>query len=147
MNEFNSDYENLWPKLDQFPIGYHKKVEIFENNLKSMLKTSAFITRIAQENLNDLYELLKNKNAIVPFLPVFKYDNKVMCMAKSQVSDDFEHGKYEILTVDEINEFLNNNYLVFIYTVSDQKYNETDKLKYRTVILRDIEITNEGIKS
>ena len=25
------------------------------------------------------------------------------------------------------------------------KYNETDKLKYRTVILRDIEITNEGI--
>lgn len=114
---------------------YEDKVKRFEDNISAMLHSAIFIGQITKENLSDAYMLLKNENVLVPHLPVFRYNDRVMCMATGEAHDDFEHGKYAILTANEINQFLEKGYVIFLYTVLDAKYNVGDKLKYRTVIL------------
>lgn len=132
----NLDYENYGKCRKDRP--YDEKVKMFEVNVSSMLHSATFIGQITKQNLSDVYKLLKNENILVPYLNIFRYNDKVMCMASTPKNDNFEYGKYMILTTDEMTEFLEKGYTVFLYTVFDTKYNEGDKLKYRTVILNEI---------
>jgi hypothetical protein len=130
------DYEKYGKCKKDTP--YEDKVKMFEDNISVMLYRATFIGQITKQNLSDVYELLKNENVLVPYLNIFRYNDKVMCMASTPKNDNFEYGKYMILTTDEMTEFLEKGYTVFLYTVFDTKYNEDDKLKYRTVILNEI---------
>jgi len=129
----NLDYEKYGKCKKDTP--YDEKVKMFEDNISGMLHSATFIGQITKQNLSDAYELLKNENVLVPYLPIFKYNDKVMSMGTGEINDDFEHGKYAILTTNEITQFLENAYTVFLYTVFDTKYNTGDKLKYRCVVL------------
>jgi hypothetical protein len=129
----NLDYEKYGKCKKDTP--YDEKVKMFEDNISRMLTNSTFIGQITKQNLSDAYELLKNENVLVPYLPIFRYNDKVMCMGKGEINNDFEHGKYAILTMNEITQFLEKGCTIFLYTVFDTKYNADDKLKYRCVIL------------
>lgn len=131
----NLDYEEYGKCKKETP--YEDKVKRFEDNISAMLHSAMFIGQITKQNLSDAYELLKNENVLIPHLPIFRYNDRVMCMATGEVHDDFEHGKYAILTAKEITQFLENGYVIFLYTVFDTKYNIGDSLKYRTVILTE----------
>lgn len=135
MSDLNLDYE----KYGKSKKGttYDEKLKTFKEGVVSMLMNSTFIGQINEPNLNEMFELLKNKNVLVPHLPIFKYGDRVMCLAKGEINDDYEHGKYKILTVDDIKNYLKKDYLVFVYTVFDTKYVDGDKLKFRTVVLKE----------
>jgi hypothetical protein len=114
---------------------YEDKVKMFEINLGSMFYSpTLFIGHITKENLTDIYELLKNENVLVPQLPVFKYNGKVMSLSDGG-RNTYEFGKYENLTASEISDYLNENYIVFIYTILNVKHGKGEELKYRTVVL------------
>jgi hypothetical protein len=104
-----------------------------------MLKNSTFIGQITKENLTDIYQLLKNKNILVASLPIFRYSDKAFCFGTGKINDDFEHGKYATLTTNEINQFLEKGYIIFLYTILDTKYNKNDKFKYRTIIFKEVD--------
>lgn len=117
---------------------YNEKVKIFEDNVSFMLKNSTFIGQITKENFNDIYQIIENKNLLVPSLPIFKYNDKVFCFSTGKINDDLEHGKYAILTTNEINQFLEEGYVIFLYTILDTKYNKGDDLKYKCIIFKEI---------
>ena len=110
--KFNFHYEKHGKCKKDTP--YEEKVKIFENNVSFMLKNSTFIGQITKENLTDIYQLLKNKNLLVASLPIFRYSDKVFCFGTGTINDNFEHGKYATLTTYEINQFLENEYIVFL---------------------------------
>lgn len=80
-------------------ISYNEKVKMFEDNVSAMLIGSIFIGQITKEDFSDIYELLRNDNILIPYLPIFRYKDRVMCMATSEAHDDFEHGKYAIYSL------------------------------------------------
>ena len=116
---------------------YSDKLRILNENIEFSLNKSMFLTKLTDINLNEIFELLKNENILITDLPVFKFKNKTMCFAKGEINDDYEHGKYEILTVSEIKKYLEKKYLIFIHTFFDMKYEIEDVLKYRAVILKE----------
>lgn len=129
----NLDYEKYGKCKKDTP--YDEKIKMFEDNISGMLYNATFIGQITKQNLSDVYELLKNENVLVPYLNIFRYKDKVMCMGETPKNNNFEYGKYAILTTNEISQFLENGYTIFLYTVFDTKYNTDDKLKYRCVVL------------
>jgi len=141
MKELNLDYEK-YGNCSKKDTTYDEKVKIFEDNVKIMMMSSTFIGQISKLNLGDMYELLKNDNILIAHLPIFRYNDRVMCFSKGEINDDYEHGKYKILTTNQIKKYLNENYLIFIYTVFDTEYEESEGLKYRTIILKE-ELENQ----
>ena len=109
---------------------YDEKAKILKENIRILINNSSFIEKFDTIDLDRIIDLLKNENLLVAGLPIVRYNNKVFCFSKTLV-DDYEHGKYDLLTVDEIEKYLNDNYLVFIYTLSDTK---SDNIRYRVII-------------
>ncbi|MFW5847663.1 MAG: hypothetical protein ACOCVF_01975 [bacterium] len=117
-------------------ISYDEKVNLFEHNIYYFLNKFILNDQITKSNLREMYELLKNENLLVAPLPIFRYNDNVLCFNSGRKNDNFEHGKYGILTVDEIKKFLLDNYIVIIYTFSDDT-NSIKNIKYRTIVLNE----------
>ena len=115
-------------------VPYDEKFNIFQENINMTLKNSPVNNSIIKQKLNDVYGVLKNKNVIVPHLPIFRYNNKLMSVI-GRDNDNIKHGKTMILTVSDINRFLNKKYIVFLYNVLCVEYNKNNELKYRVVVL------------
>jgi hypothetical protein len=120
---------------DWFNVTYEIKLKNFKQNLVYLFGNSIFISQITEQNFENVFELLKNDNLLVAPLPVFRYYEKVFAMSNSDKIKTFDDGKYDKLTVDEIKKRLNDGYIVFIYNMVDNKYDNVNNFKFRTVTL------------
>ena len=80
----------------------------------------------------DIYELLKFKTLIPVDFPIFEYNDKVMGFTDI-ASRTYDDGKFEYLTVNDIELFLKKGYTVFIYK-TDLKSTGS---KYKTIVLNE----------
>lgn len=115
-------------------LSYDEKADIFEQNVNFRLKTSAYIGQITKEDMKDVYELFNYGNLILTKLSIFMYNDKVMSMGGGGIHNDFEHGKYLELIPSEIENYLKEGYLVFLFSIVDSIYNNKE-IKYDTVVL------------
>lgn len=88
------------------------------------------------EDLNKIYELIKNYNVIIAQLPLFEYNNKKIFFHKCMNKNYYE-GKYKILDVKKIEKFLNKKYTIFIWTLNNPEHNQNEKLKFNTFLLKE----------
>lgn len=123
-------YKNL--KIDLSKDG---KKEILERNIELKCSKISLDINEIQLYLNDLYELLESVNILVPYMPIFEYNGKVMCFDKSPKNDDYRHGKYVILNVDEIKKYLSDNFIIMVNTVSDDT--SKDNIKLECLIIKN----------
>ena len=121
-------------------LTYEDKVNIFEQNVIFRLETSIYIGQITMDDMKDVYELFNYDNLILTKLSIFMYNDKVMSMGGGGIHNDFEHGKYLQLIPSEIENYLKEGYLVFLFSIVDSIYNNNE-IKYDTVVL-----TNNNIK-
>lgn len=112
-----------------------EKTLAFKENIVSQLSNLNNIGQITLSNLERIMSLLSHENVIVPYLPIFRYKGRVMSMGLSS-NDNYEVGKHEILTVEQIQNYLDEDYIVFIYNVNDVKHEDNDNLTFVTKILR-----------
>lgn len=132
-----SDYEKYG--ILHKNISYDEKVKTFESNVTSRL-ISMKIKSLTKEEHEDAYELLKNENVLVPNLPIFRYNGRVMSIPSDLKNENFDDGKYLILSASEIKKYLDSGYLVFLYCISDNIHNISEnnsELKYDTIVITD----------
>ena len=118
-------------------LPYEEKVNIFELNIDFRLKNSIYIGQITMDDMKDVYELFNYDNLILTKLSIFMYNDKVMSMGGGGIHNDFEHGKYLQLIPSEIENYLKEGYLVFLFSIVDSIYNNNNEIKYDTVILNN----------
>ena len=118
-------------------LTYEDKVNIFEQNVIFRLETSIYIGQITMDDMKDVYELFNYDNLILTKLSIFMYNDKVMSMGGGGIHNDFEHGKYLQLIPSEIENYLKEGYLVFLFSIVDSIYNNNNEIKYDTVILNN----------
>lgn len=120
--------------LDVSEILPEHKVEVFKDNIISSLSNLTTVGQITQENLNGVMELLNHENVIVCPLPIFRYKGRTMSFGESPNSTTYERGLYKVITVEEIKNYLDQDYLVFIYSFEDGEYEDKNNLKFRTIV-------------
>jgi hypothetical protein len=86
------------PILQKFPAdNYEYNLKTFKVNILETILNSTFIEKINNFNLEEMFELLKNKNIFVTNLPVFKFKGETHLY---DITEDNINEKYEILTLD-----------------------------------------------
>ena len=108
---------------------YSNKINFLKENIENLLSNSKNITYINEYELLKLFDLLKYENILVSRMPIFKDNNIVFGF-----NDKKNNNDYFLLTIDEIENYLKNEDIVFIYTFTDCIYENIDKIKYRSII-------------
>lgn len=127
------EFENT--AVARHDLSYEEKVNIFEQNVMFRLESSIYIGQITKDDLKDVYELFNYDNLILTKLSIFMYNGKVMSMSGGGIHNDFEHGKYLELIPSEIENYLKEGYLVFLFSIVDSIY--SNEIKYNTVVLNN----------
>lgn len=115
---------------------YDEKVKIFIKNNKYEIEKSQRINKKNSVDFSEIYKLFYNKNIILPNLPIFRYEGITMCFASGEVNS-YEYGKYEELTLIEIEKYLSEDYIIFIKSILDLNYRKNDQIKYKVVVLKE----------
>lgn len=129
-----------------------EKILTIKNNIFSTITNSSFLNTYDKKSYEELIEMIKNNNNIlIPSLPIFRFSEdgkkddtvKAFSFSLGVVHNDYEHGKYELLTVDELKKYLSKNVWIFIYSISDEPY-ENKPFRWRTIILNKCCSNAEG---
>jgi len=115
------------------------KIKVLKENLFSTIFNSSYLNVLNMQLFHELIELIEeNCNILIPSLPIFRFNEegneKTFSFSLGVVNSDFEHGKYFELTLNEIKEYLNDKYWVFLYSISDEYYDDNN-YKFKTIIL------------
>lgn len=123
---------------------YDEKVKMFKENISFTLIGSIHSNQFTESDFNDVFKLIENENILIPPLPIFRYNNKVMCMSQPDIKVHVDDStrlisgyEYKTSTVDEIINYLDEGFLVFLYNILDKKYGEDEKIIYRYNILKE----------
>lgn len=109
------DCETYFYQINQLSITNIDNVDRFAKNLENdEIETSNIIKKSI--------DLLRNGNVIIPILPIFIYFDKTY-----SIDENLNH--------DEVINHLNNNKLVFIYSILKKDYSSTGSIFYRCTIV------------
>ena len=141
MENFNKQTEKMiYVNVNQTA---KEKILALKDNIFSTITNSNFLNVYDKKSYEELCEIIKkNDNILVASLPIFRFSEdgknddtaKVFSFSLGVVHNDYEHGKFELLTVNEIKEYLDKEVWIFIYSISDESYENT-LFKWRTIIL------------
>lgn len=150
MEDFNKQLEKMiYLNVNQTP---EEKVLTLKDNIFSTITNSNFLNVYDKKSYEKLCEIIKtNDNILVASLPIFRFSEdgknddttKAFSFSLGIVNNDYEHGKYELLTVDEIKEYLNKEVWILLYSLSDESYENTP-FKWKTIILNKKSSKVEG---
>ena len=140
MKNIDNKEKLIYVNVNQTP---EEKIIAFKENIFFSIINSAFLTTFDKDVYEELIKMLENNDSIlVPSLPIFRFSEegknddtaKVFSFSLGVINNDYEHGKFELLTVDEIKMYLDKNCWIFLYSVSDET-GENNSFRFRTIIL------------